>query len=78
MPLKLRCEKQDNQRDPRCLSVAWAYYKAEADSFLATFVAVLTMGGELGIVAGVTLSIALYLWRTSKPHMAIVGRVGKS
>jgi len=27
-----------------------------------------------GILAGVLLSIALYLWRTSRPHIAIVGQ----
>ncbi|MGI9356646.1 MAG: SulP family inorganic anion transporter [Rhizobiaceae bacterium] len=57
---------------------AWTYNKADAASLLATFAAVLTIGVELGIVAGVGLSIGLYLWRTSKPHMAVVGRVGRT
>lgn len=35
----------------------------------------LAVGVEAGIVAGVVLSIALYLWRTSRPHIAIVGQV---
>ncbi|MGI9356180.1 MAG: SulP family inorganic anion transporter, partial [Rhizobiaceae bacterium] len=57
---------------------AWIYNKADAASLLATFFAVLTIGVELGIVVGIALSIVLYLWRTSKPHMAVVGRVGKT
>lgn len=57
---------------------AWAYNKIDAASLVATFTAVLTIGVEMGIVVGIGLSIALYLWRTSRPHMAIVGRVGTS
>lgn len=55
---------------------SWAYNKADAVSLVSTFVAVLTLGVEIGIVVGAAISIALYLWRTSRPHMAVVGRVG--
>lgn len=40
-----------------------------------TFVAVLLFGIEPGLVAGIVLSLLIYVWRTSRPHMAIVGRV---
>ena len=40
-----------------------------------TAIAVLAFGVETGIMAGVGVSIALYLWRTSRPHVAIVGQV---
>ena len=30
---------------------------------------------SLGPLVGIGLSLALYLWRTSKPHLAVVGRV---
>jgi SulP family sulfate permease len=40
-----------------------------------TVVVVLSVGVEAGIVAGVALSILLYLWRTSRPHIAVVGQV---
>lgn len=33
------------------------------------------MGVEIGIVAGIVLSLVLHLYRTSKPHVAIVGQV---
>ena len=36
---------------------------------------VLGVGVERGITAGVLLSIVLYLWRTSRPHVAVVGEV---
>ena len=57
---------------------AWAYSKSDAISLLVTFVAVLELGIETGILIGVVLSLALYLWRTSRPHIAIVGRIGES
>ncbi|HMB77281.1 MAG TPA: sodium-independent anion transporter, partial [Kiloniellaceae bacterium] len=37
--------------------------------------AVLGIGVEVGIVAGVALSIGLFLWRSARPHMAVVGQV---
>ncbi len=67
-----------NLIDLKTLRHAWGYDKADAASLIATFLAVLTLGVEIGIVAGAALSIALYLWRTSRPHMAVVGRVGET
>lgn len=62
--------------DLHSLKLSWRYNKADATALLVTFAAVLTAGMEAGIAAGVTLSLLLYLWRTSRPHAAIVGRVG--
>jgi len=42
---------------------------------LATILVTLGFGVELGIATGVGLSLVLYLYRTSRPHHAIVGRV---
>jgi len=39
---------------------------------------VLAAGIEAGIITGVIVSLALYVWRTSQPHIATVGRVGNS
>ncbi|NQV22384.1 MAG: STAS domain-containing protein [Rhodospirillales bacterium] len=55
---------------------AWRYNKADALSLAGTFAAVLAFGVEQGIILGAAISIGLYLWRTSRPHMAVVGRVG--
>jgi SulP family sulfate permease len=57
---------------------AWRYNKAEALVFLITFGTVLALGVETGIVVGAVAALALYLWHTSRPHVAIVGRVGAS
>ncbi len=56
----------------------WRFNKADALTLAATFILVLFMGVELGILSGIAISIALLLYRSSQPHIAIVGRVGNS
>ncbi|HMP55455.1 MAG TPA: STAS domain-containing protein, partial [Novosphingobium sp.] len=41
----------------------------------ATIGVTLLAGVEPGVIAGVSLSLALFLWRASRPHAAVVGRV---
>jgi SulP family sulfate permease len=53
----------------------WRYSRSDFSAMALTIGVVLTIGVEAGIVAGVALSIALYLWRTSRPHIAIIGQV---
>lgn len=64
--------------DVKTLRHVWRYNKADAVSMLATFGAVLVVGIETGILVGVAAAILLFIWRTSRPHMAVVGRVGGS
>jgi SulP family sulfate permease len=40
-----------------------------------TVLVTLLMGVEAGVITGVGVSLALYLWRASRPHAAIVGLV---
>lgn len=54
------------------------YSRADFASLLVTFVAVLALGVAWGILVGAAASLVLYLWRTSRPHIAVVGRVGES
>lgn len=49
--------------------------KADFAAMATTIVLVLLVGVEAGIVAGVALSLLMFLWRTSRPHMAIVGQI---
>ncbi len=51
------------------------YARSDFAAMLATFLAVLAIGVEVGIIAGVALSLLLFLWRASRPHYAIVGQV---
>lgn len=53
----------------------FAYSKMDFAALLTTFVAVLTLGVENGILVGAGLSLVLFIWRTSQPHIAIVGRI---
>lgn len=53
----------------------WKYSKADFAAHLATIVITLLAGVEMGVIAGVTVGLMLYLWRASRPHAAIVGRV---
>ena len=64
--------------DLTTLRHVWHYNKADAASMLATFLAVLAVGVESGILVGVAAAVALFIWRTSRPHMAVVGRLGQS
>jgi SulP family sulfate permease len=56
----------------------WAFSKGDALSFLVTFVAVLALGIEWGLLLGVATAVGIYLWRSSHPHMALVGRLGET
>lgn len=40
-----------------------------------TFVATLVVGIEEGIIVGVAASLATFVWRTTRPHVAILGRL---
>ena len=61
--------------DWHTLREAWRYDKADAVSLLLTFAGVIFLGVEEGILLGVALSLAVLVWRSSHPHMAVVGRV---
>ena len=62
--------------DFRPVTHMWRYMKLDAVSFLATFVAVLLLGVEEGILAGIALSIVFFLWRTSQTPLVVLGRLG--
>jgi len=51
------------------------FSKQEALGLLATFFVVLFVGMETGIIVGVSLSLLFFLWHTSHPHIAVVGRL---
>lgn len=57
------------------LTRTWAYSKADFVAVAATILLTLGMGVEVGVAAGVGLSIVLHLLKTSRPHVAEVGLV---
>jgi SulP family sulfate permease len=53
-------------------------WKADRSDFwmlLITFVGTLTMGIEEGILIGVALSLGLIIYQTTKPHVAVLGKI---
>ncbi|ONN82206.1 sodium-independent anion transporter [Burkholderia cenocepacia] len=64
--------------DLATLRHAWHYDRADAVAWLVTAVGVLGLGVEAGVGLGVAMSIGTFLWRASRPHIAVVGRVGDS
>ncbi len=56
----------------------WAYDRADALAWLVTFATVMALGVQQGVIWGGLLALGLHLWRTSHPHIAIVGRLGQS
>ena len=54
---------------------AWIYSRADFAAVAATIVLTLGFGVEVGVSAGVILSVGLHLYRSSRPHIAEVGLV---
>jgi SulP family sulfate permease len=53
----------------------WRYSKPDFAAGLTTLLVTLGSGVEMGLMVGVGVSLALYLLRTSRPHIAEVGLV---
>ncbi|GGD48873.1 SulP family inorganic anion transporter [Croceicoccus pelagius] len=53
----------------------WRYSKSDFAAHVATIGITLLAGVELGVIAGVAVGLLLYLWRASRPHAAVIGRV---
>lgn len=57
------------------LKRAWAFSHADFAAVSVTILLTLVFGVEAGVSAGVVTSILVHLYKTSRPHMAVVGRV---
>lgn len=53
----------------------WRYSRADAAALVVTFMSVLTLGIETGILVGVTATIVMLMWKMSRPHVAEIGRM---
>jgi len=53
----------------------WRYSRSDFSAMAVTILLTLVEGVEAGIISGVVLSIGLFLYRTSRPHSAVVGRI---
>ena len=61
--------------EPHEITFTWKYSKHDFAAMMVTLCTVLLVGVEAGVIAGVTATISLILWRTSRPHTASVGPV---
>ncbi|MBE9476382.1 MAG: sulfate permease [Proteobacteria bacterium] len=57
------------------LRKTWHYAKADFTAVFATIAITLLFGVEMGVSTGVALSILIHLYKSSRPHMAVVGRI---
>lgn len=53
----------------------WQYDRLEASAMLITTFSVLLLGVEMGVGIGVLMSLITVVWRSSRPHVAVVGRI---
>ena len=58
--------------EPRHL---WRVRRSDAASLAVTFLATLLIGVEPGILIGVAFSLAVFVWRSAFPHVAVMGRL---
>jgi SulP family sulfate permease len=61
--------------DIGALRRAWHYDRADAIALAATALGVIVAGVEAGIALGIGISLISLVWRSSHPHIAVVGRV---
>lgn len=66
-----------NLVDVKTLTQAWRDDRSDAWAYLITALGVLLFGLQIGLVAGVLLSFAAILYRSSQPHCAVVGQYGE-
>lgn len=64
--------------DWKILPQAYRFSSADFTAVALTICITLLAGVELGVLSGVAVSLGLHLYRTSKPHFAIVGQVGET
>lgn len=61
--------------DLQSLRRHWRIHREDSITELATLITVLAFGVEAGLLTGVALSIAFFVRTSSRPHVAIVGRI---
>ena len=61
--------------DIKIIKEAWCYSRADFIAIATTILLTLGFGVEIGVISGVAASIAMHLYKTTRPHFAIVGTV---
>ncbi|KQV59854.1 MULTISPECIES: SulP family inorganic anion transporter [unclassified Duganella] len=60
------------------LRTAWRYDRGDALAWFASAAGVVLLGVEAGVLVGVALSMGTLIWRASRPHIAVLGRIAGS
>jgi SulP family sulfate permease len=61
--------------DIAAIKRVWGYNRSDFAALALTALVTLIQGVEFGLISGVTLSIMLYLYRSSTPHIAVIGKI---
>ena len=61
--------------DFRAIREHWRFYRPDVVTHFATLIGVLAAGVEAGLMLGVSISIVLFIRGSSRPHIAVLGRL---
>lgn len=61
--------------DMDMLKEAWRYSRDDFAAFVITFMCTLLVGIDYGVIIGALISILIFLYKTSRPHIAIIGKI---
>ena len=61
--------------DMQVIKRAWQYSFSDFVAVITTITATLLLGVELGVLGGILSSVLLHLYKTTRPHIAVVGAV---
>jgi sulfate permease, SulP family len=59
----------------KAVKKTYAYSSTDGIAMALTIILTLTLGVIVGLIAGIGTSLMMYLYRTSRPHIAIIGQV---
>ena len=59
----------------KAVIITYAYSPSDAIAMALTIILTLTLGVIAGLIAGIGISLMMYLYRTSRPHIAVIGQV---
>jgi len=59
----------------KAVKLTYSYSPSDGIAMALTIILTLTLGVIVGLIAGIGLSLMMYLYRTSRPHIAVIGQV---
>ena len=59
----------------RGIAATFRFDRNDGIAELSTFLGVIIFGIEEGLMLGISLTLMSYLWRSSRPHIAVVGQI---